>query len=432
MMKSLLVGSSFFIASIAHAQFKNILLDSGGVGNRACEPSIAVSLDNPKNIVAASVLNNVYRTTDGGITWEKSILTSPLGVWGDPVVISDFKGNFYYFHLSDPTGKNWASEEVLDRIVVQESNDGGKVWSEGTSIGFNHPKDQDKEWAVADRKGNLFVTWTQFDKYGSEDPACQSNILLSTSSNGKKWSKPIQLSQTPGNCKDDDNTTEGAVPAVSADGSKVFVAWANQNKIYLDRSFDGGRTWLTNDIAITEQPGGWEMNIPGINRSNGMPVLAIDNTKKGKLSGALYIVWADQRNGENDTDIWFMRSINFGDNWTQPIRINGDGKGKHQFLPWLTVDPTTGYIYIIYYDRRAYDDLQTDVYLAYSTDAGANFTNVRISEKPFIPNAEVFFGDYNNISASHGIITPIWTRMDNGRTSVWTAVIKQEELEKIK
>jgi len=432
MKKSLLLLTVVLIAFMAQAQFKNILLDPGGPNNRACEPSIAINLDNPKIIVAASVLNNVYYTSNGGFSWKKSKLTSPLGVWGDPVMISDFKGNFYYFHLSDPTGKNWASEEILDRIVVQESNDDGDTWSEGTSIGLNHPKDQDKEWAVADRKGNLYVTWTQFDKYGSDDPSCQSNILLSKSSNGKKWSKPIQISQTPGDCKDDDNTTEGAVPAVTADGSKVFVAWANQNKIFLDRSFDEGKMWLTNDIVIAEQPGGWAMNIPGINRCNGMPVLVCDNTKKGRLSGALYIVWADQRNGEDDTDIWFMRSMNFGDNWTQPQRINDDPKGKHQFLPWITVDPATGHVYIVYYDRRNYDDMQTDVYLAYSTDGGANFKNVRISETPFVPNAEVFFGDYNNISASHGIITPIWTRMENRQTSVWTAVIKHEELENVK
>jgi hypothetical protein len=428
MIKNLLVSVLSLTTLFSQGQFKNILLDADG----GTEPSIAINLDNPKNIVAGSALNNVYSTIDGGLTWEKSKLQSLLGVYGDPVVISDFKGNFYYFHLSDPSGQNSASEDFLDRIVVQESNNSGKVWSDGTFIGLNPPKDHDKEWAVVDRKGNMYVTWTQFDKYGSDDPTCQSNILLSTSSNGKKWSKPIQLSQTPGNCKDDDNTLRGAFPTVTADGSKVFVAWAGQNKIFLDRSFDGGKTWLTNDIAFGEQTGGWSMNIPGLSKSNGMPVLICDNTKKGRMSGALYIVWADKHSGENDADIWFMRSTNFGDNWTQPIKINNDEKGKHQFLPWMTVDPYTGHIYIVYYDRRAYDDLQTDVYLAYSVDAGSSFKNVKISEKPFIPNADVVFGDYINISASQGIITPIWTRMDDGKTSIWTAVITHDALEKIK
>jgi hypothetical protein len=85
----------------------------------------------------------------------------------------------------------------------------------------------------------------------------------------------------------------------------------------------------------------------------------------------------------------------------------------------------------MYYDRRAYDDNRTDVYLAYSMDGGASFKNVRISESPFIPAEGVFFGEYNNISAHKGIITPIWTRVDEGKTSVWTTVIKHEDLSKI-
>ncbi|HEU5291273.1 MAG TPA: sialidase family protein [Cyclobacteriaceae bacterium] len=428
MRKNLLAGLLVFSAGLAQGQFKNILLDPEG----GTEPGIAVNHSNPKNIVAGSAPNHVYSTIDGGLTWEKSTLKSTLGVAGDPLVVSDIKGTFYYFHLSDPTGKNRESDEFLDRILVQESGDGGKSWSEAVSIGLNPPKDHDNESAVVDRKGNWYLTWTQFDKYGDNDPACQSNILLSTSSNGKKWSKPIQLSQTPGNCKSDNNTVRGSVPTVTADGTKAFVAWSNQNRIFLDRSFDGGKTWLTNDIGIIEQTGGWSLNIPGLRAGGGMPVLVCDNTKKGRLSGALFIVWADLHNGTSDSDVWFMRSTNFGDNWTQPQRINNDEKGKHQFMPSITVDPTNGNIYIIYYDRRAYNDLQTDVYVGYSTDGGVSFKNVKVSEKPFTPNAEFELGDRISISASQGIITPVWTRMDDGKTSIWTAVIRHEELEKIK
>jgi hypothetical protein len=139
-------------------------------------------------------------------------------------------------------------------------------------------------------------------------------------------------------------------------------------------------------------------------------------------------VWADQKNGESDTDVWFMSSSNGGEQWTEPKRVNGDRGGKHQFLPWIAVDNSTGNIYIVYYDRRAYDDLQTDVYLAYSTDGGLNFKEVKISETPFVPSETKFFGDYTNIAANKGQITPIWTRMDDGRTSVWMALIKEEEL----
>jgi hypothetical protein len=415
-------------AGFASAQFKNLKLDEQQEGDYVCEPTIAINPRYPTNIVAASVLNNVYYTKDGGATWKKKKVESTMGVYGDPALIADHHGNFYFFHLSDPThGKGGYDSEKLDRMVVQFSGDGGESWTDGESIGFNHPKDQDKEWPAIDAKGNLYLSWTQFDKYGDTDSACQSNIMMSMSKNGKKWSDPVKISQTPGNCIDDDNTAEGAVPAVTFDG-KVFVAWSNQGKIMLDRSFDGGNVWLSNDIVIADQPGGWDLAIPGHDRSNGMPVLMTDKSKISPYKGCLYIVWADQRNGQDNTDVWFIRSNNYGDNWTQPLKIGDETTGKHQYLPWMAVDAVTGYVYIVYYDRRNYNDLQTDVYLAFSVDGGLSFKNVKISETAFVPDEKSFFGDYTNISAHKGIITPIWARMDNGKTSVWTAIIKHEDL----
>ncbi len=420
----------FLVLSVtAQGQFKNIKLAEQVDGvYPPVEPSITINKKNTKNIVAGVVLDRAIYTLDGGETWAETKLESPYGVFGDPAVISDVKGDIYFFHLADPSKQGRSNDEWLDRIVCQKSTDGGKTWSSGASIGNNPPKDQDKQWpAVHPRKQYLCTTWTQFDKYGLADPNCHSNILFSKSMNaGKKWSDPVQINQNPGDCIDDDNTTEGAVPAVDEEG-RVYVAWSSHGNIYFDRSFDGGEMWLSNDLLIAKQGGGWSMDIPGISRCNGMPVLMIDNSR-GRLHGSLYLVWADQKNGTDDTDIWFMRSTNKGDLWTQPMRINQDGPGKHQFLPWMTVDQGTGYIYIVYYDRRAYDDLQTDVYMAYSTDGGSTFKEVKISESPFIPTDTKFFGDYNNIDAHKGIIAPIWTRMDDGRTSVWTSVITDSDL----
>lgn len=419
------------VSTSVWGQIKNTVLATQQDGiYPPLEPSIIINPRDPKNIIAGVVLNRAIYTKDGGATWNEAKLESEFGVYGDPALVADSKGDVYFFHLADPSGEGRKNDAWLDRIVCQRSGDGGKSWNGGVSIGHNPPKDQDKPWpAVHPRKQHVYVTWTQFDKYGSTDKACQSNIMFSMSTNGgKKWSQPKQLNQDPGDCVDDDFTAEGAVPAISLDG-KIFVAWSNREVIYMDRSFDGGETWLNNDMALTEHVGGWAMTVPGLGRCNGMPVLMIDNSKS-RYQGSLYLVWADQRNGEDDTDIWFMRSTNRGDYWSTPLRINKDGAGKHQFLPWMAVDQTTGHIYIVYYDRRDYDDLQTDVYLAYSVDGGINFTEMKISETPFVPSANKFFGDYTNISAHKGVIAPIWTRMDNERTSVLTAVIKEQDLKK--
>ncbi len=347
------------------------------------EASITINKKNPNNIIAASSSNNFYYTVDGGVTWQTVKVNSPDGAVANPVLISDDKGNIYSFHLSVPTAEGAKNAKSMDQILCHISRDGGKTWEAGAPIGVNS-KQQYRPRATVDSKDNVWVAWTQFDTFDSEDENCQSNILLSSSANGKKWSKPIQISQTPGNCKDDDNSAEGAMPAIGVDG-KAFVTWSNQDKIFLDRSFSGGGLWLTNDIGCrSNSHGGWDMKVPGYDRCNGMPVLMI-NQSKSAAQGTLYLVWADQRNGENDTDIWFMRSTNFGDNWTSPMKLGDDKNKRHQYSPWMTMDQSTGFIYVVYFDRGNYEDNQTDVYLAYSTDSGSSFKNVKISETPFNP-----------------------------------------------
>lgn len=379
--------------------------------------------------MAGVVLNRVIVSNDEGKTWQTSELKSPYGVYGDPALISSHKGSLYYFHLADPSGKGRGDDAWLDRIVCQVSEDDGATWSDGISIGNNPPADQDKPWpAVHPKKNDVFVTWTQFDKYGSKDEGCESNIMFSKSGNGTKFSKELKINETPGDCIDDDNTVMGAMSAVGNDG-KIYVTWANQGSIYFDRSYDNGNTWLSSDLKVAQQEGGWTLSIPGIQRCNGLPVLAIDNSAS-RFQGTLYLVYADQKNGSDDTDIWMTKTRSRGDLWSKPVRINKDELGAHQFLPWMTIDQTNGNIYMVYYDRRDYDDTRTDVYLAYSFDGGSTFSEIKISETSFIPDATKFFGDYTNIDAHAGIITPIWTRMDNGRTSVWTSIIRESDLPK--
>jgi hypothetical protein len=100
------------------------------------------------------------------------------------------------------------------------------------------------------------------------------------------------------------------------------------------------------------------------------------------------------------------------------------GNGRDQFFPWMDVDPNTGLVYVVFYDRREHsDDLTTDVYLAVSDDGGETFLNEKISVEPFVPIPSVFFGDYIGISAYAGWVRPLWARMDGSVTSIWTALI---------
>lgn len=417
----LFIFSLLFTLILGKSQFPNIVIDGSGDPN---EPSIAINPNNTAQIVAGSNLNNFYFSSDTGKTWSKGYLSSDYGVWGDPTIMADDNGNFYFFHLSNAV--SW-----IDRIVCQKSIDGGKTWNKGSYMGYFTGKNQDKQWAAYDPANKIiYTTWTYFNEYGSSNSSDSSYILFSKSTDlGSSWTEAKRISQKAGDCLDDDYTAEGAVPAVGPNG-EVFVAWANENKIYFDKSFDMGKTWLEHDLVISDMPGGWAFNVPGINRCNGLPVTVCD-LSNGPFRGTIYVNWSDQRNGIGDTDIWLSKSIDNGNTWSSPVRVNNDPAGRQQFLTWMTIDQSTGYLYFVFYDRRNYDNDKTDVFIAVSRDGGATFENIRISETPFIPSSPIFFGDYTNISAIDGVVRPIWTRMDNHKTSILTSLVDDKKLTNI-
>lgn len=400
------------------AQFLNVRIGNFSGPN---EPSICINPKNTNQIMAGSNLNFWYYSEDGGYTWLSGTLSSPeYGVWGDPVIIADTAGDFYFFHLSNPVVGNW-----IDRIVCQKFDKQTKTWSDGSYAGLNGAKAQDKPWAVVDPASNaIYVTWTQFDSYGSTNPDCQSNILFSKSTDGGvSWSQALKINEVAGDCVDSDYTVEGAVPAVGPNG-EVYVAWSGPAGIVFTRSFDAGLSWPEQNIAVTPQPGGWDIDIPGVSRSNGMPITLCD-LSYGPNRGNIYINYADQSKGTNDTDVWFVRSTDGGNTWSEPLRVNDDAPGKHQFFTWMAIDQSNGRLYCVFYDRRNHSSNATDVYMAFSDDGGLSFQNIKVSEDPFTPSSSgYFFGDYNNISAANNVVRPIWTRREsNGSLTIQTAIV---------
>ena len=402
----------------AQAQHTNILIDDDGSWTQPEEPSIMINPKNTDHMVGGANIDNLYYSVDGGLTWTTSVLSSTYGVWGDPAIIVDTAGAWYFFHLSNPQSGNW-----IDRIVCQKTDTIGGTWNNGTYMGLNGDKAQDKEWPVVDITNyNIYVTWTEFDDYGSSNPDDKSDIMFSRSFNGGiNWSEALRINEVSGDCIDDDNTTEGAVPAVGPNG-EIYVAWAGPEGLVFDRSLDQGSTWLEEDIYIGPFPGGWAYDIPGISRCNGLPITKCD-LSGGAHHGTIYVNWSDQRNGTDDTDIWLAKSTDGGDTWSNAIRVNDDPAGKQQFFTWMDVDQVTGHLWFVWYDRRNYDNNNTDVYMAVSRDGGETFVNFKVSESPFLPFSTTFFGDYTNVSAYNNVIRPIWARMEGSDLSIWTALI---------
>jgi len=397
---------SVLFVSPVWGQFRPIKVSDSGSG-----VGIAINPRNPSNLVISSAPDRAYYSVDKGTTWKETSIASADGFYGSPALTSDEHGDMYFYHASAGADRN--------HLVSHVSKDGGKTWDAGIAFGpLLTPSSVLNVRAVLDGRGNQCVTWTQRD--GGND-ACASHIYMSTSSSGKRWSDPFQLSQENGGCAEDNLLPVSSLVAMSPD-SKVYAAWTWRNKIMMDRSFDGGSMWLSTDLPVGDQFGGRELDIPGHGICSNDAVLAVDRTKTIH-KGMIYLVWADKRQGDKGSDVWLTRSSNYGDNWTTPLRINSDAKGHHHYLPWMTIDQTTGNIYIVYYDRGAYDDTQTDVYLAYSTDTGSSFKTVKLSDSPFTATPVDGAVIRTFIAAHKDVITPVWTRTDNGKTSIWMTVV---------
>ena len=411
----------------ANAQYPIVTIDESDLGPN--EPSIYINPTNVANIVAASNITNLYVSHDTGKTWAPRIMSSTFGVYGDPVIFADEYGNFYYCHLAANKTKrfpNW-----IDRIVVQKSNDGGENFSNGCGAGYNNDRAQDKHWISKDAqsvkfKDNIYLSWTEFDKYDSKDTNDHSRIRFARSVNGaESFEEALTISDGVGDCLDDDNTLEGATSAVGKNG-EVFVAWSGQQKIYFDKSTDGGVTW-GKDKVIASQEGGWSTDADWIYRTNGLPFLVTDYSR-GAYSNRLYLCW-----GEVDTklggEVKIKYSDDAGETWSEEKTVHGVSDGD-QFMPHIAIDKNDGTVYVVYYDRRhSASNTFLDVYVSYSEDGGVTFKDKRITPVSIIPpGKKVFFGDYNGISACNGVVRPIWTATKDGSPIVQTALLDKNSL----
>ena len=314
----------------------------------------------------------------------------------------------------------------LDRIVCQRSKDVKGKFNEGSFSKPNGSKVQDKHWIVIDPETDeIYMTWTQFDAYDSSNPKDSSFIHFAKSSDdGETWTDPVRISIKGGDCLDGDDTVEGAMPALGKD-QRLYVVWSGPYGLMLRSSADRGQTWSPTEQMLFEHEGGWTIDVPDFYRSNGLPVFVSDHNADSPNYGNLYLNWAIEDEETGRTSVLFSKSEDNGESWSLPVQVHKDSSEYNHFLTWMTVDPSNGNLHFVYY-RKSRNAKATDVVWASSKNGGESFNEEVISERPFDPSGTVFFGDYLNIAAVDNVVRPVWPRLDNGKITLWTALINFE------
>lgn len=400
------------------------VVDVSRPGGRFTEPSIALNPNHPSQLVivyqgGAAVQGSataVY-STDSGKTFHIAEGTKPADwrVAGDVSTAFDNQGHAFLCYLAfDRLGTTsyWAHNAGRNGIFVRRSLDGGKTWETNAHAVKAFPTGNESNLAFEDEPrifvdnnrasryaGNLYVGWVewQLDK---------SVMLFSRSTDdGETWSPPLEISTHPGLPRDDNGSLGGFVEAVAPDGA-VYAIWNDGNCIVLTHSHDGGSSFSRPEPVIETAPP-YFGEVPGVSRVEGFAQIAVDGT--GGKTGTLYIAWSDYRNG--DVDVFLASSSDGGRHWSAPVRVNDDAlhDGADQFYQWMTTDPVTGSVYVLFYDRRADPrNREMQMTLARSTDRGQTFTNCAWSEKTF-DGRGAFLGDYTWLAAYDNLVYGAWT-----------------------
>jgi len=410
------------------------------------EPSIALSpIDANRMIVGVNSVfyhpissgkkQGFYYSTNGGSSWQgTNALYSSYGQNADPSVAFGRLGNaFLCFIGSEP--------RFTGRVFVAKSPDGGISWP-ATATALPTTNNSDKCYMAvnvnpppSNRTNHIYVVYQN-----GQD--LRINFMSST--NGGSTFLPNQGKDVSGPV-----TSQNAVPVV-APNDNIYVVWNSKQQnvtvtdIRFNRSTDGGLTFLSTPKIVTAvtqigiQVGDrWVLKKSPPQYPTGVRVDSYPSMAVGP-NGHIYVAWSDQRTappGSGTPDILLTKSTDEGENWLEPVRVNDIVNGD-QWSPWIHVAPD-GIISVAFYDsRNDPNNLNTELYVARSTDGGASFVNHRISDTKFVPVpitwpdvAEGYMGDYIGLVSTAGKAFPVW--MDNrvsGNYQVFVAKVEPEQV----
>ncbi|MBL7014514.1 MAG: exo-alpha-sialidase [Candidatus Marinimicrobia bacterium] len=148
--------------------------------------------------------------------------------------------------------------------------------------------------------------------------------------------------------------------AINNDGH-VAVVWVQNDGGYNARfaySTDEGETFSESYI-VNDFPG------HVIHIGNSGPKMDIHNN-------IIHVIWADQRDGYDDTNIYYSKSSDQGESWSVSVPIGKDA--KFNIYPEIKVSDD-GRVHVIYYSYNKRTFNFEDIHYTESTDGGETFSN---------------------------------------------------------
>lgn len=371
------------------------------------EVSITTHPANPNIVLVGAVTQDTtalmngtmgwYYTTDGGATWSgrdtMSTHTNLNDFMGDPTVGIDLSGNLFIGGIYNDA-----------HIFVDRSTNGGTNWAHTPAYapqpGYHRP--------------NLAIDTNPLSPYKNYLYVVNTGLLFSRSTDsGQSFSTPLSIGGTIGSWR-----KVGPSLALSPD-SGLYVAWSGYDatssapiQLGFNQSTNGGISWQT-ARSIRTFNGVYPLmkNV----QLYSAPSIAVDRST-GPRRGWIYIVYTEK--SPTTPDIFLIRSIDKGNTWSSPVKVYQDSSGKDQWMPSISVDPSTGKLFVIYYDSRNFPSNDSaQVYVSCSSDGGENFKHILVSDAPFLPTPirapwdNDYMGQYISITALQGVVWPCW--MDN-------------------
>ena len=340
-------------------------------------------------------------------------------IFGDPEI--EYLGNCTFVYSSIMV-KKFSATAAAQTLSVHRSLDCGHTWQgpfevtsatnpNGLLTPTGVPRDgADKEFMSVDPEtGRVMLTWSNFT------PAAPGGVQISSTYSDNILADPPTWSprQTVAATAADG---QGSDPKFAAGSSNAYVVWRRfpfpgelfgyGNTIGFAKSTNNGQTWsapvdLGPEFVTMDQ-------VLGNDRVNTSPSITVDNSN-GARRGNIYVVYSNN-NSLDGADIVFQRSEDQGETFTEPLLLNSrPGDDRAQWFPWVTVDNTTGRIYVKYYDQGiATSGDRTEMSFTYSDDGGEHWVAPQpLTRRPFNAGwgndtSQPNLGDYNQAVAQNG------------------------------